>query len=356
MAREETYTIYNMAASARRECAGGVPFSRGGGGLFPLPLWMKGKHFLSLPSQNKSLMVKVSDRERSIYRVTALGSVVNFVLLLFKFAAGILGNSAAMIADAVHSLSDFLTDLVVMLFVRISSKPEDGRREYGYGKYETLATLIIGVVLLAVGLGIFYNGMSSIVAVCRGERLQSPGVVALVAAAVSIGSKEWLYRYTVRCGRRLDSQAVIANAWHHRSDALSSIGTLVGIGGALLIGDKWAVLDPVAAVAVSVFVVKAAFKLIVPSVNELVDTALPAEVEDEIVRLAASVPGVVEPHNLHTRRVGSTYVMEMHILVDGDMPLRDAHAIATRVEDLLIGKFGKGTHVTVHVEPYGENA
>lgn len=300
--------------------------------------------------------MQTNEREKSIYKVTILGSIVNLVLLIFKFVAGIVGNSAAMLADAVHSLSDFVTDLIVLVFVRISSKPKDSGHEYGHGKYETLATLVIGVVLFAVGIGILFNAVMSIVRVCRGEKLDSPGVFALVAAVLSIISKEWLYRYTVNAGRRLNSQAVVANAWHHRSDAFSSIGTMIGIGGAILLGKDWAVLDPIAAAIVSVFIIKASFKLIASSVGELVDTALPRNVEDEIRSIAASVPGVVQPHELRTRRVGNTYAIEMHILVDGSMPLREAHEIASHVEERLLDKFGQETHVSVHVEPVEKDA
>ena len=187
-----------------------------------------------------------SSREKGIYKVTIVGSIVNFLLLVFKFFAGIAGHSAAMLADAVHSLSDFITDIVVIVFVRIAGKPEDKGHDYGHGKYETLATAIIGLLLLCVGFGIFWNGASSIYTFLRGGQLESPGVVALVAALVSIVSKEILYQYTVIQGKKLNSQAVIANAWHHRSDALSSIGTAIGIGGAILLGDHWRVLDPVA--------------------------------------------------------------------------------------------------------------
>lgn len=174
-------------------------------------------------------------RERGIYRVTLVGSVANLLLLIFKFVAGIVGHSAAMLADAVHSLSDFVTDIIVLVFVRISSKPEDEGHDYGHGKYETLATAIIGIILVLVGFGIFWNGVQSIWSFLQGESLSEPGMLALVAAVVSIVVKELLYQYTVLRGKSLNSQAVVANAWHHRSDALSSIGTAVGIGGAILL-------------------------------------------------------------------------------------------------------------------------
>ncbi|WP_195665950.1 cation diffusion facilitator family transporter [Bacteroides fragilis] len=292
-----------------------------------------------------------SSREKGIYKVTIVGSIVNFLLLVFKFFAGIAGYSAAMLADAVHSLSDFITDIVVIVFVRIAGKPEDKGHDYGHGKYETLATAIIGLLLLCVGFGIFWNGASSIYTFLRGGQLESPGVVALVAALVSIVSKEILYQYTVIQGKKLNSQAVIANAWHHRSDALSSIGTAIGIGGAILLGDHWRVLDPVAAVVVSFFIMKVSVRLLIPCVDELLEKSLPEDVEKEIEQTVLSFPGVSQPHHLRTRRIGNYYAIELHVRMDGKITLEEAHSTATAIENKLKEMFGKGTHVGIHVEP-----
>lgn len=292
-----------------------------------------------------------SSREKGIYKVTIVGSIVNFLLLVFKFFAGIAGHSAAMLADAVHSLSDFITDIVVIVFVRIARKPEDKGHDYGHGKYETLATAIIGLLLLCVGFGIFWNGASSIYTFLRGGQLESPGVVALVAALVSIVSKEILYQYTVIQGKKLNSQAVIANAWHHRSDALSSIGTAIGIGGAILLGDHWRVLDPVAAVVVSFFIMKVSVQLLIPCVDELLEKSLPEDVEKEIEQTVLSFPGVSQPHHLRTRRIGNYYAIELHVRMDGKITLEEAHSTATAIENKLKEMFGKGTHVGIHVEP-----
>ena len=280
-----------------------------------------------------------------------MGSVVNFLLLVFKFFAGITGHSAAMLADAVHSLSDFITDIVVIVFVRIAGKPEDKGHDYGHGKYETLATAIIGLLLLCVGFGIFWNGASSIYTFLQGGQLESPGVVALVAALVSIVSKEILYQYTVIQGKKLNSQAVVANAWHHRSDALSSIGTAIGIGGAILLGDHWRVLDPIAAVVVSFFIMKVSVQLLIPCVDELLEKSLPDDVEKEIEQTVLSFPGVSQPHHLRTRRIGSYYAIEIHVRMDGKITLEEAHGTATAIENKLKEMFGKGTHVGIHVEP-----
>lgn len=292
-----------------------------------------------------------SSREKGIYKVTIVGSIVNFLLLVFKFFAEIAGHSAAMLADAVHSLSDFITDIVVIVFVRIAGKPEDKGHDYGHGKYETLATAIIGLLLLCVGFGIFWNGASSIYTFLRGGQLESPGVVALVAALVSIVSKEILYQYTVIQGKKLNSQAVIANAWHHRSDALSSIGTAIGIGGAILLGDHWRVLDPVAAVVVSFFIMKVSVRLLIPCVDELLEKSLPEDVEKEIEQTVLSFPGVSQPHHLRTRRIGNYYAIELHVRMDGKITLEEAHSTATAIENKLKEMFGKGTHVGIHVEP-----
>ena len=295
--------------------------------------------------------MKAKDREKSIYRVTLAGSAVNVVLLVFKFVAGFLGGSAAMIADAVHSLSDFITDVIVLLFVRLSSKPEDSDHDYGHGKYETLATSLIGLALLCVGVMIMYNGVRSIVSAVMGNPLPQPGMIALAAALVSIALKEWAYRFTAKVGRECESQAVIANAWHHRSDALSSIGTAVGIGGAILLGEKWTVLDPIAAVVVSVFIIRTAWQLTKQSAGELLEQSLPAEMEREIETIVASEPMASEVHHLRTRRIGSHIAIEMHLRMPGNITLYESHQHATNIEQELRKRFGASTHIGLHVEP-----
>ena len=273
------------------------------------------------------------------------------LLLLFKFIAGFVGHSAAMIADAIHSLSDFLTDIIVLLFVRISGKPQDKSHDYGHAKYETLAMTLIGVALLLVAVGIVYNGVVAIRFWATGGQLTAPGLLALWAALLSIAMKEGVYRYSMMKAHQLNSQAVEANAWHHRSDALSSIGTAVGIGGAIFLGQRWAVLDPVASVIVGLFIAKVAIFLLRDGIGDLMEQSLPDEVENEILQLAASVSGVDEPHELRTRRIGNHYAIELHIMMDGDMSLREAHDKASEVEDLLRSRYGDETHVAVHVEP-----
>lgn len=295
--------------------------------------------------------METKDREHRIYFVTLMGSVVNIVLLVFKFMAGILGGSAAMIADAVHSLSDFMTDIVVLLFVKISSKPEDKDHDYGHGKYETLATSLIGVALLCVGLYIFYSGAYRTWAAFKGAPIEQPGIVALWAALFSIVMKEWTYRFTAKVGKEVQSQAVVANAWHHRSDALSSIGTAVGIGGAIFLGEDWAVLDPIAAVVVSIFIIRTAAMLVSGSLDELLEKSLPDDEERQIEEIVHSEPEVSGMHNLCTRRIGNRIAIEMHLRMPGEISLNESHAHATNIERKLRNHFGERTHINIHVEP-----
>lgn len=296
------------------------------------------------------------EREKEIFRVTIWGGIINVVLLVVKFAAGIFGHSAAMIADAVHSLTDFATDVVVLIFVHLGNKPADRDHDYGHGKYETLATAIIGTSLLAVGVLIFCSSAGKTWRVIQGEMLPSPGKVALVAAVASIVLKEWAYRFTVKVGKRCQSEAVVANAWHHRSDALSSVGTMIGIGGAILLGNRWTVLDPLASIVVSVFIVRAAWQLMMESMKELTEASLSDEDEAVIMHIAASEPGVSEVHNLRTRRVGNRIAIEMHARMLGSTPLVEAHLHATAIEHRLKEHFGPDTLVSIHLEPVKEKS
>lgn len=279
------------------------------------------------------------------------GGAVNVALLLFKFVAGFVGHSAAMVADAVHSLSDFVTDIIVLVFVHISGKPTDKSHDYGHGKYETLATTLIGVALLAVAIGIVYSGLTKIIHWAQGGTLEAPGMLALWAALLSIVLKEAVFRYSMVVARKLKSQAVEANAWHHRSDALSSIGTAIGIGGAIFLGERWTVLDPAAGIIVGFFIIKVSIDLLRNGIGDLMEQSLPDEVEDEILQLAGTIPGVTEPHALRTRRLGNHYAIELHILMDDDISLREAHNKSEEVENILREHYGPETHIAVHVEP-----
>lgn len=297
------------------------------------------------------MSMKIENREKAIYKVTWVGFFVNLALSIGKLLAGIFGRSGAMVADAVHSMSDFATDLVVLIFVKVSAKPKDECHDYGHGKYETIATIIIGLALLAVSIGIFVNSVELIGRVVGGEIIERPGLIALVAAAVSIVTKEWLYWYTLAVAKRVNSPAVKANAWHHRSDAFSSIGTLIGIGGAYFLGDQWRVLDPAAAIIVSVLIAKVSYDLVKPSFNELVERSLPKEQEDEILGLIMEDTLLSDPHNLKTRRIGANIAIELHVRVSGDMTVTKSHASTVKIEQKLKEKYGAGTQVIIHIEP-----
>lgn len=294
---------------------------------------------------------KQETREQAIYKVTWIGFFVNVLLSVGKLIAGFVGRSGAMIADGVHSVSDFATDIVVLLFVRISAKPKDEDHDYGHGKYETLATVVIGVALAAVAIGILVDSAERIAQVLRGENIARPGIVALVAAAVSIVAKEALYWYTMLTAKRVDSPALKANAWHHRSDAFSSIGTLIGIGGAYFLSEQWRVLDPIAAIVVGALIIKVAYDLVMPGLNELLERSLPKEQEDEIVALVLADKRLSDVHNLKTRRIGAGIAVELHVRVRGDMSVTESHAITRDVEQRLRRQYGDRTQVIIHIEP-----
>lgn len=290
-------------------------------------------------------------RDQRIYRVTLTGSIVNMVLLVLKFVAGIVGHSSAMIADAVHSLSDFLTDIVVIVLVKLSSKPADSDHDYGHGKYETIATSIIGMALIAVAFMLGREGALKIYHCIKGETLSSPGIIAFCAAVISIILKEWVFRVTKKVAVEVNSQALEANAWHHRSDAFSSIGTAIGIGGAVLLGSRWAVLDPIAAVIVSIMIFITAFRLLRQASGELLEESLPKETEDKIEEIVYRDPLVSDIHRLHTRRIGSIIAIEMHMRLPREISLEESHVHASEIESALRAEFGKGTHIMLHIEP-----
>ena len=274
---------------------------------------------------------------------------------MFKFIAGIVGNSAAMIADAVHTLSDFITDVIVIVFVRISNKPKDKDHDYGHGKFETFATLLIGIILMAIGAGIAWNGATTIISVVKeGATIPKPGMIALAAALITIVSKEILYWYTILFARKLKSDVLKANAWHHRSDGLTSIATTIGIGGAIFLGEKWTILDPLAALFVSIFIIVMAVKLMIPCVDELMERSLPDDVENEITTLVEAFEGVSDLHNLRTRKIGNNCAIEFHVRMSGDTSLSQAHDTVTEIEHCLRAHYGHGTHVIIHTEPLKE--
>lgn len=292
-------------------------------------------------------------RKSEIRRITLWGAVVNLLLTAGKLVAGALGHSAAMVADGVHSLSDLISDVIVLAFTHISAKGKDRDHSFGHGKFETLATLIISIILVIVGGKLMSEGIRSIIDIINGTVLPRPGIIALAAAAVSIVAKEILYHVTLKTGKRVQSPVVIANAWHHRSDALSSIGSLIGIGGAIILGSKWTILDPIVSCAISIAIIIVAFRMAMPSIAELLEASLPEEIENQITATASAVEGVRDFHELKTRRNGISFIIDAHMTVDPDISIVEAHNIATRVEEALRTKFGSETQISIHMEPDG---
>ncbi len=291
------------------------------------------------------------ERNKRIYHVTIVGCVVNIFLAIIKMIAGVIGRSGAMVADAVHSTSDLASDIVVLLFVKIASKPKDADHNYGYGKYETLATTIIGLALAAVGIGIMSDSIKRVIDVVNGATLDQPHLIALIVAFISIVAKEILYWYTKNVGEFVKSSAVIANAWHHRSDALSSIGTFIGIGCAYFLGEKWRIADPIAAIIVSILILKVAYELTKVGIDELLERSLSKEEECKILGIISQNPKVTLPHNLRTRSIGNNIAVEVHIRVDGSMSVEESHRLTIEIESNLRQEYGQGCIVGIHVEP-----
>ncbi|KKG14791.1 cation transporter [Methanosarcina sp. 2.H.T.1A.6] len=291
---------------------------------------------------------------QAIY-VTKVAMASNILLTGFKFFAGIMGNSSAMVADAAHSTSDFMTDIAVIAGLKVAKKPRDSTHNYGHGKIETLSAAFIGLVLVVVAFGIFWGGLQKVIAFYQGEVLPAPSGIALAAAILSIVIKEWLYRYTIIYARKLKSDALIANAWHHRSDAFSSVGTMVGIGGAILLGGKWVVLDPIAAVILSLFIFKVAFDISYKNLNELLEASLDSGTYRSIEEILITTEGVLGFHELKTRKIGNAMAADVHIEVDRSLNIVDAHEISTKVEDRLKEVCGKNGQFSIHVEPCSDS-
>ncbi|MDE7368278.1 MAG: cation diffusion facilitator family transporter [Muribaculaceae bacterium] len=285
-------------------------------------------------------------------KVTWIGFGVNAVLAFLKIIAGIFGRSTAMLADGVHSLSDFVTDVIVIVFMGLSRRKANSKYSYGHGKYETFATMIVSFFLIVVAIGFFVDGAQKIWDSIHGHEIARPGMVALVMAVISIASKEILFHYTRYVGRQINSQLIIANAWHHRSDALSSVATLLGIAGAMFLGPSWRILDPLAAMLVSVFIVIVSIKLAAPAIKELLEASLPPDLVKQIDTIVANTKGVKSYHKVRSRRNGNTDIVDLHIQVDPDITVKQGHDIATDCERHLKKLLGKSAIINIHVEPY----
>lgn len=285
-------------------------------------------------------------------RITYGSLVLNLGLTALKLGAGVWGRSQALIADAIHSLSDFATDVVVLIGLRFSAKPRDENHTYGHGKFETMAAALIGLALGGAALQIAGGALQRIFQALRGAPPPPPAAYGFAVALLSIALKEWLFQITLKVARKTGSPAVAANAWHHRSDALSSIATAAGVGAAAFFGAEWRVLDPIAALFVSLFLLKIAVRIVREQLGDLTDQSLAPEIREEILQLARSVSGIAKPHNLRTRMVGRITVIDLHIRLREDLPLKEAHEIASTLERALQHRFGKETIANLHLEPY----
>ena len=282
------------------------------------------------------------------FRVSRISIYLKAALSAVKLLAGLLARSGAMVSDAVHSISDVFSTFIVMIGVHLSGKESDREHPYGHERMECVAAIVLAGVLLATGLLIGYQGVQKIL---RPEELQAPGILALIAAVLSIGVKEGMYRYTRKAARQIDSDALMADAWHHRSDALSSVGALIGIGGARL---GLPVLDPIASLVICLFIAKAAYEIFRDAVNKMVDESADEETESALRACALAHPGVKGIDRLLTRKFGSKMYVEMEIAVDGEMTLTAAHDIAEGVHNEIERQFPKVKHIMIHVNPAQE--
>ncbi len=288
-----------------------------------------------------------TEHAAGVRKVTWAGLAANVFLAVLKFVAGTIGGSQAVVADGVHSLSDSSTDIAILIGVRYWTQPPDETHPHGHRRIETAITVFIGAALAAVAVGLVYNALSTL----HKQNLTPPGWTAFYAAIASIVCKEVLFRWTVAVGKRTGSAAVIANAWHHRSDALSSLPAAVAVAGAA-ISPAWAFLDHIGAIVVSLFIIQAAWNIGWPAMQQLVDTGASRRERAEIHRIALGTEGVREVHGLRTRHIGSGLQVDLHILVDGSISVRDGHDISTKVKRNLIENGPEVVDVVVHLEPY----
>ena len=275
----------------------------------------------------------------------------DIVLSGLKIASGIIGHSSAILADGIHSISDTMTDVLVYAMVRLSGKGVDERYRYGRGKYETLAAFLISIILVVVALGLLSDGAQDVWAAINGKMLERPHNIALIVAVIAIAVKEGLYHYTRHVSKNTGSTALKAYAWHHRADALSTVATLLGVAGAMFLGEQWRVLDPLAAIAVSLLILVLAYRLGRPAVEELLEVSLPLDEQQRIADIVNSIPDVKAFHNLRTRRNGSLRVVDLHIKVEGNMNVIQSHDITREIERQLRERLGE-VMANIHVEPY----
>ncbi|MBZ4683452.1 MAG: hypothetical protein PWP46_1306 [Fusobacteriaceae bacterium] len=295
------------------------------------------------------------NRSKEANKITIIGSIENLFLTIFKLFAGVIGNSSAMLADAIHSLSDFSTDFIVILSFLFSKKPEDEDHNYGHGKIETLSTAIISIILIYVGIMLMKNGSLKVYSILNGAQISPPKSIAVWAAFLSIIIKEIMYRQTLYVANKIDSPILKANAWHHRSDAFSSLGTFIGIGVAFLFGHKWIIFDPIASIIVSLFIIKVGLSILYTTVNELIEGSLDEKEIKKIEDIISNCNDIINFHDLKTRRIGNSIAIEFHILVDRNYSFVKVHDITESIENNLKKAFtNQHLYISIHMEPTEE--
>lgn len=292
------------------------------------------------------------DKGKRAKKITIISFITNCLLSAGKLVVGFLGNSGALIADGIHSLSDLITDIIVFVSIKITQKPADEKHNYGHGKVEIVATVLVSIALFIAGFSIGKSGITDLIGFFKGDAAQSPAFMVVVVAAISLIVKEILFRYTMKTGKEIGSEVLIANAWHQRSDALSSLGVLIGAGGAWLLGDSFAFLDSVAQIIVSLFIFKAAYHILIPNLGQLADEAIDKDELDQIIKMLEANTNILDYHHLRTRHIGSMHAVELHILVNPELNVSDAHDISSIIECEIQGILGYDCFVSIHIEPY----
>lgn len=302
-------------------------------------------------NDDRNINMHTTRQNREEKRCTLVGMTCDIGLSALKIASGILGRSSAILADGIHSISDTVTDALVYAMVRLSGKGVDERYRYGRGKYETLAAFLISIILVVVAIGLMSDGLQDVWTALNGKTLERPRNIALAVGIIAVIIKEGLYRYTRHKGNKTGSSALKAYAWHHRADAMSTAATLLGVAGAMFLGERWRVLDPIAAIAVSVLILVLAYRMGRPAVEELLEVSLPPEEQERIAAVVTGTPGVKAFHNLRTRRNGNLRVVDIHVKVDGEMSVATSHDITREIEQRLNEELGE-VMTNIHVEPY----
>lgn len=293
-----------------------------------------------------------SEQKRTASRIIYTGLFVNVFLALIKISSGIFGLSTAVIADGIHTISDSVSDVVAIVGLKVSQKPVDESHHYGHGKFETLSAAIIGLMVFLAGIGIIITATEKLTAVIKGFAFPVPRLIVLLSVFLSIISKELMFRYSYNCGKKINSSVLVANAWHHRSDAVSSLAVFAGISALILLGDRFYFIDPCIAAVVAFIVIRASYKIINKSLSELLETSLNKDIEAGLINKITAVEGVIKFHNFKTRSIGNNSSVELHILVNNDLNIMQAHDIATQVEKAIRNELGENTFVSVHTEPF----